>query len=207
MARYLEATEILNFNYPDMMNPSNTQSLEVAELSYNIKTYSKDEIDFVKNAFEYVRDEISHSADIAGKCVTCTASEVLMAKEGICYAKSHLLAAILRANLFSTGFCYQQLVLDDETDSRFVLHGLNAVYIEQIDKWVRLDARGNKHGVNAQFSLEQEQLAFHVRKEKGEKDIPIIFAKPDKNVVQALISSPTIESLWINFPQKLHIAL
>ena len=48
-----------------------------------------------------------------------------MAKEGICYAKSHLLAAILRANLFPTGFCYQRLVLDDKTDSRFVLHGLN----------------------------------------------------------------------------------
>jgi len=203
MGRYLEATDILNFNYPNVMEPNNTQS-QVADLSYDITTYSKDEIDFVKNAFEYVRDEISHSADIGGKVVTCTASQVMVAKEGICFAKSHLLAAILRANLFPTGFCYQRLILDDETANYHILHGLNAVYISTIDKWVRLDARGNKPGVNAQFSLEDEQLAFPVRADKGEDDIPIIFAEPDKNVIRALSDNRTLESLWANLPRKLH---
>ena len=207
MTRYLESSDILNFNYPNAIKPDNTQSLEVAELSYNITTYSENEIDFVKNAFEYVRDKIFHSADIAGKTVTCTAAEVLMAKEGICYAKSHLLAAILRANLFPTGFCYQLLVLNDETAPHLILHGLNAVYIEKVNKWIRLDARGNKKGVNAQFSLEQEQLAFHIRTEKGEKDIPIIFAEPDKNVVHALKSSQTIEALWSSLPTELYHVL
>jgi len=206
MSRYLEASDILNFNYPDAMKPDNTQSLEVADLSYVITTYSKDEIDFVKNAYEYVRDKVFHSADIAGKTVTCRASDVLAAKEGICYAKSHLLAAILRANSIPTGFCYQRLILNDETARYHVLHGLNAVYIEKRDKWIRVDARGNKQGVNALFSLDHEQLAFPVRVEKGEEDIPIIFAEPDKNVVQALMNSKTLETLWLNLPVELYAA-
>ena len=203
MSHYLEATDILNFNYPNAMKPTHTQSLEVANLSYDIMMDSKDEIDFVKNSFEYVRDKISHSADIAGKEITCRASDVLMAKEGICYAKSHLLAAILRGNLIPTGFCYQRLILNDETAPYLTLHGLNAVYIEKINKWIRLDARGNKPGVNAQFSIEQEYLAFPVRVEKGEEDIPIIFAEPDKNVIRALSDNKDFESLWANLPTEL----
>ena len=151
-----------------------------------------------------MRDSVSHSADIQGKTITCRASEVLMAKEGICYAKSHLLAAILRYNKIPTGFCYQRLILDDESSSYLVIHGLNAVYVDRLAKWVRLDARGNKPGVNAQFSLEQEKLAFPIRSEKGEEDIPVIFAKPDENVVRALTSSKNFETLWDNLPNKLH---
>jgi len=203
MTHYLEATAILNFNWPNIMEPNNTQSM-VAGLSYDIMMDSKDELDYIKNAYEYVRDKIAHSADIDGKVVTCTASEVAMAKEGICYAKSHLLAALLRANLVPAGFCYQLLVLDDKTAPQLILHGLNAVYIEAVDKWIRLDARGNKPGVNAQFSLEHEQLAFNVRAEKGEMDISIIYAVPDKNVVQALQNSHTIEELWANLPTSLY---
>ena len=204
MSHYLEATDILNFNWPNVMAPNRTQSFEVAGLSYDIMMDSADEIDFIKNAFEYVRDKISHSADIVGKKVTCRASEVLMAKEGICYAKSHLLAAILRGNLIPTGFCYQRLILNDDTAPYLVLHGLNAVYIENINKWIRLDARGNKLGINAQFSIEQEHLAFPVRVEKGEKDIPIIFANPDKNVIRALSDNKNLETLWANLPTELY---
>ena len=198
-AHYLEATDIIDFG--------NGLSSEVTDLSYDIITRSKNNIDFIKNTFEYVRDEIFHSADIAGEKVTCRASEVLKAKEGICFAKSHLLAAILRNNLIPTGFCYQRLILEDKTAPYYVLHGLNAVYIEQADKWIRLDARGNKPGVNAQFSLEQEFLAFPVRIEKGEEDIPIIFAKPDKNVIRALTENKSFESLWANLPTELYSAV
>ncbi|MCG2991451.1 transglutaminase-like domain-containing protein, partial [Escherichia coli] len=55
------------------------------------------ELEKVKTAFEFVRDRISHSWDIQSTRVTCKASEVLKYKEGICYAKSNLLAALLRA--------------------------------------------------------------------------------------------------------------
>src|SRR5690625_5139848 len=58
---------------------------------------SQTEIEKAKVAFEFVRDEIYHSWDIQGIQVTCNASEVLSKGEGICYAKSNLLAALLRA--------------------------------------------------------------------------------------------------------------
>ena len=43
--------------------------------------------------FEWVRDTIPHSGDIETDVVTCTASDVLRQRTGLCYAKSHLLAA------------------------------------------------------------------------------------------------------------------
>ncbi|MCL1882922.1 MAG: transglutaminase-like domain-containing protein [Defluviitaleaceae bacterium] len=189
MFNFLEASEIIDFD----------TSLEVAELSRQIAATSSDSTDFVKNAFEYVRDEISHSADIGGTVVTCKASEVLREKQGVCYAKSHLLAAILRCNNIPAGFCYQRLILDDDLHPELVLHGLNAVNLQE--KWIRLDARGNKPGVNAQFSLEEEKLAFTVRPEKGEEDIPEIFATPDKNVILALTENKNFKDLWQNLPR------
>ena len=81
-----------------------------------------------------------------------------------------------------------------------MLHGLNAVYIESLHRWVRLDARGNKPGVDARFSLEEEKLAFLIRAEKAEEDIPIIFSAPDENVLRALKENKSIETLWVNLP-------
>ncbi|MBL0716467.1 MAG: transglutaminase family protein [Desulfosarcina sp.] len=68
---------------------------------------------------------------------------------GYCYSKSHLLAALLRANDIPAGLCYQRLTVSDNKPP-FCIHGLNAVYLEQ-HGWYRLDARGNKSGVTAEF--------------------------------------------------------
>ena len=191
--RYLESTNIVDF----------AETPEILHLANDIAVQSKDEISLIKAAFEYVRDNINHSADIQGKTVTCKASEVLHAKEGICYAKAHLLAAILRTNHVPTGLCYQRIILDDASAPYLVLHGFNAVYVKSIKKWIRLDARGNKTGVNAQFSLEKEQLAFPVRACMGEEDIPIIFAYPDTNIVNALEKYKQLNLLWDNLPAVL----
>ncbi len=43
-------------------------------------------------------------------------------------------------------------------------------------RWIRLDARGNKPGVDAQFSLEEERLAFPVRAEMDEIDYRVVHA-------------------------------
>jgi len=51
-----------------------------------------------KRCFEWVRDKIQHSVDFRRNPLTCSASEVLRSGTGYCYAKSHLLAALLRAN-------------------------------------------------------------------------------------------------------------
>jgi transglutaminase-like putative cysteine protease len=92
--------------------------------------------------------------------VTCRASEVLQHKTGYCFAKSHLLAALLRANQIPVGFCYQRLSIDDN-GAPYSLHGFNAVYFPEVG-WYRVDARGNKEGVTAQFTPPQEQLAGFV---------------------------------------------
>lgn len=162
---------------------SHTLILEKAEELFN-NTHS--DVEKTKKAFEFVRDEIDHSWDIKGKLVTCNASDVLANKQGICYAKSHLLAAILRSQGIPTGFCYQRLMLFSTPEEGYCVHALNAVYIKSLSKWIRLDARGNKKGVDAQFSIEKEKLAFTINKELGEMDYPVIYVHPHPKVIEVL---------------------
>ena len=117
-----------------------------------------------------MRDEIPHSWDIKSQIVSRKASEVLINKTGICWTKSCLLAALLRANNIPAGISYQYLTRADDASDGYIIHALNTVYIDSLEKWIRLDARGNKAGVNAQFSLEKEFLAFPARPDFGEKD-------------------------------------
>ena len=175
----------------------------VSKLADALFQKADSELDFIKAAYEFVRDKISHSADRGEDAVTCAASEVLMAGHGICFAKSHLLAALLRAKSVPAGFCYQKLILDDETAPVLICHGLNGVYIKDRKKWIRLDARGNKAGVNAQFSLETERLAFAVRPELGEEDGFVIYPDPDAKVVEKLRNAKTRTELWKNLPKEL----
>lgn len=49
------------------------------------------------------------------KRVTCSASDVLQHRSGICYAKSNLLAALLRKEGIPTRFCYQRLILFEQS--------------------------------------------------------------------------------------------
>jgi len=189
---YLKCDEVIDFDNTD-----------VSKLADQLYSESESETEFVKMAYEYVRDMISHSADISADTVTCSASEVLKAGHGICFAKSHLLAAILRSKSVPAGFCYQKLILDDETAPVLIYHGLNGVYLREYGKWIRLDARGNKPGVNAQFSIDSEMLAFPIRPEKGEVDVPVIYADPDTEIVKTLQSYGLRSELWDNLPMKL----
>lgn len=193
IAHYLQCSDIIDFD-----------NVLVAKLADKLYSESNGETDFVRKSFEYVRDRISHSADIGADEVTCTASQVLKAGHGICFAKSHLLAAILRSKRIPTGFCYQKLVLDDDADvPELIYHGLNGVFLKEYDKWIRLDARGNKEGVNAQFGIDTEQLAFPIRSDKGEQDGYIVYPEPDREIVKALTSGKTRTELWNELPMKL----
>lgn len=136
-----------------------------------------------KACFEFVRDEIKHSVDYQLNPVTCKASDVLAYKTGYCYAKSHLLAALLRANEIPASLCYQQLRFNDE-NSPFCLHGLNAIWLADYG-WYRVDARGNKEGVDAQFCPPSEQLAYAVTFQ-GESDLPEVWAEPLPQVIDTL---------------------
>ena len=136
------------------------------------------EVDTVKRTYHFVRDEIKHSWDIQDRRVTARASDVLQEKVGICWAKANLLAAMLRANQIPAGICYQRLTLEDTPESGYCIHALNAVYLSSLKSWIRLDARGNKEGIQAEMSLDQEQLAFAVRPELGEIDYQEVYAEP-----------------------------
>ncbi len=176
---------------------------DIIELADKLFRKASNELDFIKITYEFVRDNILHSADINEDVITCAASEVLKAGHGICFAKSHLLAALLRCKSVPAGFCYQKLILDDEKAPVLIYHGLNGVYIKDCKKWIRLDARGNKIGVNAQFSIEKEQLAFPIRSQMGESDSFIVYPDPDIKILEKLRESKTRTVLWDNLPTEL----
>src|SRR6476646_611710 len=164
MEKFLAATETIDWRQPDVLS-----------LARELAAGRSGSRQIAKRCFEWVRDEIKHSSDYQLNPVTCTASEVLAAGTGFCYAKSHLLAALLRANAIPAGFCYQRLSIDG-AGPPFCLHGLNAVFLPDFG-WYRIDPRGNKPGIDAKFVPPVEQLAFSpvVR---GEMDLPGIQAEP-----------------------------
>lgn len=192
MDKYLKADDVIDFG-----------NEEITQLADALFQKADSELDYIKIAYEFVRDHIFHSADKNEDMLTCTASEVLKAGHGICFAKSHLLAALLRCKSIPTGFCYQKLILDDETAPVLIYHGLNGVYLKEYKKWIRLDARGNKTGVNAQFSIETEQLAFPMRPEMGEEDDFVVYPEPDVKVLEKLRGNKTRTELWDNLPTEL----
>ena len=175
----------------------------ITQLADELYKKADSETEYIKAAFEFVRDEVSHSADINEDMITCSASEVLIARHGICFAKSHLLAALLRCKSIPTGFCYQKLTFGDETSPVLVYHGLNGVYLNEYKKWIRLDARGNKGKINAQFSIDEEQLAYLVRTEKGEEDGLVIYPAPDVKILEKLKNNKTRTALWNDLPTEL----
>lgn len=85
--------------------------------------------DYIKNAYEFVRDEISHSWDVNANLVSKNASEVLINKTGICWTKFCLLAALLRGNRIPSGISYQKLTRADDASDGYIIHALNTVYI------------------------------------------------------------------------------
>lgn len=170
---------------------------EVSAKARDLSEGKSSDIDIAKACFTFVRDEISHSVDAQQNPVTCKASDVLKHKTGYCYAKSHLLAALLRANKIPAALCYQRLSIDDKGPP-FCLHGLNAVFLKDLG-WYRIDARGNKPGVNAFFDPPREHLAF-MPKLQGERDLPDRYAEPLPEIVAALTTFKTWDALLEHLP-------
>lgn len=188
---YLASNEVVDWKHPDVQKK--TQSV--------IGGVSND-IDKARLLFEWVRDKIPHSDDIESDIVTCSASEVLTAGTGICYAKSHLLAAFLRSVGIPAGFCYQVLKRDPPFEG-FALHGLNGLFLPSLEKWIRVDPRGNTGDIDAQFSTEKEQLAYAVDSTVGEFIYETIYASPVKVVVELLTSYDNRTAMWPHLPSEL----
>ncbi|MBL8025910.1 MAG: transglutaminase family protein [Fibrobacteres bacterium] len=186
MEQYLQSTRIIDYN-----------TSIIKDKAAMLSDHMNSELDIVKSCFEFVRDSIKHSWDFKINVVTCNASDVLTHQTGFCYAKSHLLASLLRANNIPTGFCYQRLSVGIEGPP-FCLHGLNAVFLQKYG-WLRIDARGNKPGVTASFNPPIEQLAFLPNSE-DEITFPEIWPEPLPIVIDALNKFKTIEELYMNLP-------
>jgi transglutaminase-like putative cysteine protease len=186
MQRYLAASTYIDFDTPDVLATARRLAGGAAS-----------EADVVRACFEFVRDAIRHSVDFKSNPVTCKASDVLRHGTGYCYAKSHLLAALLRANGIPAGLCYQRLSVG-AGGAPYCLHGLNAVYLTDVG-WYRIDARGNKPGVDARFEPPLERLAFATRT-REERMLPEIWAEPLPVVVEALECYDTWDQVLANLP-------
>ncbi len=186
MKAYLESTQFIDWIHASIIR----QATSLAAGKSN-------PVEISKACFEFVRDEIKHSWDYKMNPVTCVASDVLKHGTGYCYAKSHLLAALLRANGIPAGLCYQRLTINNDVPP-FCLHGLNAVYLKEFG-WYRVDARGNKVGVNAEFCPPVEKLAFPIIT-AGEMDVPGVHTEPLPEIVKALTKSATFQDVADHLP-------
>ncbi len=153
-----------------------------------------------KACFEWVRDDILHSRDHRKDPLTCIASDVLRHGTGYCFAKSHLLVALLRANGIPAGFVYQRLSRDDNGPP-YTLHGLVAVHLDGFG-WYRIDPRGNRAGIDAQFTPPTERFAF-TSTAPGEALVPGVYAEPLPEVVGALRRHTTQEAFFYDLPDCL----
>jgi len=186
LAPYLASTHIIDWQHPAVLAQARALAADQTSVEAIAQT-----------CFEWVRDAIKHSVDYQMNPVPCKASEVLQHQTGYCYAKSHLLAALLRANHIPAGLCYQRLSVNDD-GAPYCLHGLNAVYLPDYG-WYRLDPRGNRPGVDAQFKPPMEQLAYNPRL-AGEMDCSTVFAEPLPIVVDRLQSCSTWDEMLTCLP-------
>lgn len=186
MKNFLKETTLVDFSHK-----------RVAALASSLSRGTSSDEEIAKRCFTYVRDEINHSGDYKDDVTTLSASSVLKHGTGWCYTKSILLAALLRANKIPTGFCYQRLSCSEYAKDSYCLHGLNAIYLKEFG-WYRVDARGNKEGVNAIFRPPYEQLAFELQ--EHEYDLEEIYEEPLAEVVEALEKFTSYDEMIHNFP-------
>jgi transglutaminase-like putative cysteine protease len=152
--------------------------------------------------YHFVRDEIAHTGDSGGDALPCRASQVLAARTGIGFSKSHLLAALLRAAGIPAGFGYQVLRLP-EPGAGTLLYGFNGVYLASLDRWIALDARGNKPGLDAQFSTDRPRLAVAADPARGEWVYPWVFTRPAPVVVDLLSRNRSLAKIADHVPEEL----
>lgn len=184
-------------NYLDVCSVIDHRHPAVREIAAELAASDADVRLTAERCFTFVRDEIRHSSDYRRNPVTCVASDVLKHRTGYCYAKSHLLCALLRANNIPAGMCYQRLTIQDEA-APHCLHGLNAIFLPNTG-WYRVDARGNRDHIRAQFCPPREELAFNTS-HPGEIDFPGIHITPLPVVVSCLTKFNTWDEVYKNLP-------
>lgn len=190
MEKFLRKSVYLDYDAPLILQK--TQELFTPNMT---------NVEKVKAAYEFVRDEILHSFDCNASVITAKASDVLKFKTGICHAKANLLAALLRSQGIPAGFCFQHITLLDDDSMGYCVHAYSAVYLE--GHWIKLDARGNKTGVTAQFSLGEPMLAFPNRPQYDEYFWNGIYADPQPEAMAMLENAKSLQDILKNIPDCL----
>jgi transglutaminase-like putative cysteine protease len=192
LGRYLEDTITIDWQTPTVMECAQGLLADVTNPEERLR-----------RLFVFVRDEVAHSLDVSPERVTCRASEVLKEGHGLCYAKSHLLAALLRIAGLPSGFAYVRMA-DAERRGRFVLHGVNAVRWPATAEWIFLDASGRKGGPRTECRLSPPfSLAAWPDPEAGEGFLPFVYRRPGKRVMDLLERAPDFATVIRNLPDAL----
>ncbi|MCD0453612.1 transglutaminase family protein [Actinocorallia sp. API 0066] len=167
----------------DFLAESEAVDFEHPAIQALSSTFPDGDAAYAHAAFDFVRDEVRHSADAGDEDVPWRASDVLEKRTGLCYAKDHLYVALLRLAGVPSGFGYQRL---SDDAGGFVLHGIVSVNLE--GRWVRLDPRGDRPGLRTWFSTDEDVLAYRPDPARGEIDYLEVFAQPHPSVLAALRS-------------------
>lgn len=189
-AAYLAESQVLDHGDPS-----------VHDLALRLRV-DGDPLATARAAFRFVRHEVAHSCDVPTERVSVTASQTLAWRTGLCFAKSHLLAALLRACNVPAGLCYQRVAFAG-TASGFALHGLAAVLLPE-HGWYAMDARGGQPGARAVFAPPAPCLAFSPER-IGEAPAcdppsPLVYAEPLPQVLTALHGASRLAEALANLP-------
>ena len=178
--KYLQETECINYGKNIIL-----------EKSKEIKKESDGKRDYIRRCFEFVRDEIKHHVQNQDKKPTLKASQALKEGFGLCYSKSHLLAALLRARGIPAGICYQKVKNGDNN----ILHSVCAAY-HKSSGWFRLDCgSADKH---VEFDL-NGCVAYD---EYQAESMHIVYKDATDNVIKAHEKAETAKELLKNLPSE-----
>ena len=78
------------------------------------------------------------------------------------------------------------------------MYGFNGVYLASLGRWIGLDARGNRAGLDAQFSTREPSLAV-----RGEWIYPKIYTRPAQVVVDLLSRNTSLARIADHIPEEL----
>ncbi|MBW1596240.1 transglutaminase domain-containing protein [Streptomyces sp. JJ38] len=194
-AAYLAACPAVDHHHPVVRDVAARLRADVSPGSRprSGRGHPRDAVAFASAAFHHVRDRVRHSMDSGEEHVTWRASDVLARSTGICYAKAHALAALLRSQGLPAALCYQRLE---------VVHGLVAVRLPG-RPWLRLDPRGDGPGVVSRFSPDEEHLPYTPARELGEYDDPRLYAEPHPVPLAVLRRARSRTELETMLPREL----
>jgi leucyl-tRNA synthetase len=219
----LQSDEFINHNHQAIVDlvhkikvkieSSKSESAKISE--------AEKELAFINACLNFVAKNIAHVMDFAefslekpllvasevlANC--CQANEYLPNAKAVngafCYGKSNLLAAMLRCNNIYCGFSDQLLLLDEnDLSGKKIIHNLNAIYLPNQQKWLRIDARGQdvsrEHCIDSRYI---NQIAYSADVSLGEIDNLGFYAKNHDEVVELYRQSKSNAEILSNLPAK-----